>query len=96
MIRMTTDYGPWRRGEELEALMPGEDLRRGAVDAARYAALVRAGLAAPVEVEAVEEWPLKTPPAEYLERSPNGPRADLARRILGMAPVPVDEQEEEA
>lgn len=27
-------------------------------------------------------WPLKTPPSEYLEKSPEGPRAELARRIL--------------
>lgn len=38
-----------------------------------------------VEVAEVPEWPLKTPPAEYLERSPEGPNADLAREILARA-----------
>jgi len=29
------------------------------------------------------EWPLATPPEKYLERSPDGPKADLARKIIG-------------
>lgn len=28
-------------------------------------------------------WTLATPPAEYLERYPDGPNAALARRVLG-------------
>lgn len=32
--------------------------------------------------EPVPEWPLKTPPEDYLERSPDGPNADLARQII--------------
>jgi hypothetical protein len=28
------------------------------------------------------EWPLKTPPEEYLQKKPDGPKADLARQIL--------------
>jgi hypothetical protein len=31
----------------------------------------------------VEEWNLKTSPEDYLKRSPDGPNAELARRILG-------------
>lgn len=34
------------------------------------------------EAEDVPEWPLKTPPEEYLEEKPDGPNAGLARRIL--------------
>lgn len=30
-----------------------------------------------------EEWPLKTSPAKYLEKNPDGPNAELARRLLG-------------
>jgi hypothetical protein len=30
-----------------------------------------------------EEWPLQKGPEEYLDRYPDGPKADLARRILG-------------
>lgn len=29
-----------------------------------------------------EEWPLKTSPQDYLDRYPNGPKADLAKRLL--------------
>jgi len=35
-----------------------------------------------VESDELPEWPLKTPPDEYLEEKPDGPKADLARRIL--------------
>lgn len=41
----------------------------------------------PEEVESVDEiqlWTLKTPPDVYLEKTPDGPSADLARRILGI------------
>lgn len=31
-----------------------------------------------------EEWPLKTSPEAYLEKKPDGPKADLARRVLGL------------
>lgn len=30
----------------------------------------------------VPEWTLKTPPEEYLEKHPDGPNAELARRVL--------------
>lgn len=89
LIRMVEDYGPWKRGEELERLAPGEPIRRGAVDALRFAALVRAELAAPVTVEGEdgepERWSLKTPPAEYLRRHPDGPHAALASRLIAAA-----------
>lgn len=29
------------------------------------------------------EWTLATPPDQYLERWPDGPKADLAKRVLG-------------
>ena len=32
--------------------------------------------------EGAPEWPLKTDPETYLERNPDGPKADLARKIL--------------
>lgn len=35
------------------------------------------------EEEGPPEWPLKTSPADYLKRNPDGPNALLARRILG-------------
>ena len=35
--------------------------------------------------EDVPEWPLKTDPAIYLEQTPDGPKADLAREILGIS-----------
>ena len=28
------------------------------------------------------EWPLRVPPGQYLDRYPNGPNAELARRVL--------------
>jgi len=28
------------------------------------------------------EWPLETEPSDYLERWPDGPKADLAREVL--------------
>jgi hypothetical protein len=42
---------------------------------------------APAEPEEVEEeeWTLATPPDLYLERYPEGPRAELAQRILDAA-----------
>jgi hypothetical protein len=44
-----------------------------------------------VELDDAElAWPLKTPPAEYLEKSPDGPRAELAKRILA-GPVAADD-----
>ena len=30
------------------------------------------------------EWTLATPPEIYLERFPDGPNAELARRVLGL------------
>lgn len=33
--------------------------------------------------EEVEEWTLATSPEAYLERYPDGPKAELARRIIG-------------
>lgn len=35
--------------------------------------------------ESPAEWPLKMPPVEYLERYPNGPKAELARSVLAGA-----------
>lgn len=35
------------------------------------------------EDKELEKWTLKVSPEEYLEKWPNGPNADLARRILG-------------
>ena len=32
---------------------------------------------------ATKKWPLKTPPADYLEKYPDGPKAALAKEILG-------------
>lgn len=83
LIRMTEAYGPWERGEELECLQPGEDVRPSAVDAARFAKLLEAGLAEPV-ADDPPDWPLATPPREYLDRWPSGPQADLARELLGL------------
>lgn len=34
--------------------------------------------------EVLEEWTLKSSPEAYLKRSPDGPQAELARRILGL------------
>lgn len=39
------------------------------------------------EEEAAEEapeWTLKTSPEDYLKKSPDGPKADLAKQILGV------------
>lgn len=30
----------------------------------------------------IEDWPLKSSPADYLDRYPNGPKSKLARQIL--------------
>ena len=34
------------------------------------------------EPETATEWTLKTPPAEYLERYPDGPHAETARKLV--------------
>ena len=64
---------------KLGEVLPDED------EAARYA--VREGLAESCEDEeetaSVPDWPLQTPPDVYLEKTPNGPKADLARQIIG-------------
>ena len=65
------------------AMLPDHD------EAAQYAVDVGFGDASEDAVEeeeateAVPEWPLKTPPEKYLEKTPDGPKADLARKILG-------------
>lgn len=42
------------------------------------------GKAAPVAAE----WPLKMTPAEYLEKFPNGPKAELARTLVAVVGAP--------
>lgn len=62
--------------------LPDED------EAARYA--VDEGIGEQCEEVAeepdisLEDWPLQTPPDAYLKKSPNGPKAALARKILGL------------
>ena len=70
---------------ELGQLLPDKD------EAALYA--VAEGIGEQIEAAvkdaetssaALPKWPLKTDPEAYLERTPNGPKADLARQILGL------------
>ena len=58
-------------------------------EAAPVTAVEAEGYEVEVEAEIVEEtpelepWPVKTPPARYLERWPDGKYADLARAHVG-------------
>ena len=40
--------------------------------------------AAPAPADEELVWTLKTKPEQYLKRNPNGPNAELARKILGL------------
>lgn len=90
MIRITIPFDFAYGGVRVVSLKVGDNLPDDD-EAALYAVYLCMGEKcedatedAEMSSEALPKWPLKTDPEVYLEKSPNGPKADLARQILGL------------
>lgn len=76
---VTLRYAPeaaWRRVRAGGVVQPANEAERRAWEA--YVS----EHPLPERAAALDPWPLKTPPADYLERHPDGPNAKLARAHL--------------
>lgn len=79
-FRITRDHGPYKKGQVHEPKPENVYLWRGRDWAVPYkGGDVETSSRAPQESAALEPWTLSTSPAEYLEKYPDGPNAELAR-----------------
>jgi len=94
--REDNHWPSWRYGPDGQAAIfqEGDEIPEGWVDSPGKAREKEWGAEGPTpsvdgeqglgEGDSQEEWPLKTDPEKYLKMTPDGPKADLARKILGL------------